>query len=83
MCIDTSISSGACQILVLTVWNMGMSLWVLVFLCETKVDHVNLVASFADAHKEVVRLDVTVNEGLVVNMFNPGDKLVCEEKDSL
>ena len=39
-----------------------MSLWVTELLGETKIDNIDLIASFADAHEEVVRLDVSMDK---------------------
>ena len=39
-----------------------MSLWVAIFLGETEVDDIDLVAALTNSHKEVVRLDVTMYE---------------------
>jgi len=60
-----------------------MGLRVAVFLGQTEINHIDLVATLADAHKEVVRLDVTVNERLGVNVFDSRDELIGEEEDRL
>ena len=83
MGVDGGITGSAGQILVLTVWDMEVSLWVSVLLGETEINNVDLVASLADAHKEIVRLDVTVDEGFGVDVFDAGDELVCQKKDGL
>lgn len=62
---------------------MEVSLRVTVLLGQTEINHVDLVAALADAHKEVVRLDVTVDEGLGMDVLNAGDELVGKEKDRL
>ncbi len=79
MSIDASITSRSRQILVLTVRNVEVRFWVTVFLGETKIDDIDLISTLPDAHQEIIRLDVTVNEGLCVNVFNPGDKLIREK----
>ena len=83
MRVDGSIPSGAGQVLVLSVRDVEMGLWVAVFLGQTKVNDVDLVASLADAHEEVVGLDVAVDEGLGVDVLDAGDELVGKEKDRL
>lgn len=60
-----------------------MGLRVTVLLGETEIDDVDLIAPLTDAHQEVVRLDVTVDEGLGVNVLDPGDELVSQEKHRL
>jgi hypothetical protein len=47
-----------------------MRLWVPVLFGQTKIDHIDLVASLTDAHEEVVWLDVSVDEVTRVNVFN-------------
>jgi len=60
-----------------------VSLRVTVLLCKTKVNDVDLVSTLADAHQEVVRLNVAVNERLGVNVLDAGDELIGQEKDGL
>lgn len=60
-----------------------MRLGVTVLLGKTKVDHVDLVTTLADAHQEVVGLDVAVNERLGVDVLDAGDELVRQQKDGL
>jgi len=83
MRVDTGVTSSTCQVLVLTVRNVEVSLWVTVFLCKTKVNNIDLVSTLADAHQEVVGLDVTVNERLGVDVLDAGDELIGEQEDSL
>jgi hypothetical protein len=81
--VDTGITSSASQVLVLTVRNVEVSLWVTVFLSETKVNDVDLVASLANAHEEVVWLDITVDERLGVDVFDARDELIGKQKNRL
>ena len=60
-----------------------MSLGVAVLLGQTEIDNIDLVATLADTHEEVVRLDITVDEGLGVDVFDAGDELVGQQKNSL
>lgn len=62
VCVDGSITSGTGQVLVLAVSNMEESLGIAELLGQTKINHVDLVATLANAHKEVIGLNVTVNE---------------------
>ena len=39
-----------------------MSLWVAEFFCETEIDDVDLVTALPKAHREIIRLDITVDE---------------------
>ena len=83
MSVDAGIAGRASQVLVLPVRNVEVGLGVTVLLGQTKVDDIDLVATLADAHEEVVRLDVTMDEGLGVNVLDAGDELVGKEEHSL
>jgi hypothetical protein len=83
VCVDARIAGSSGQVLVLAVRDVEVSLRVTVFLSQTEINHVDLVATLANAHQEVVGLDVTMNEGLGVDVLNAGDELVREEKDRL
>jgi len=81
--VDGGVTSGTSQVLVLSVRDVEVGLGVPVLLGETKVDHVDLVTPLADAHEEVVGLDVTVDEALGVNVLDAADELVGEQEDGL
>ena len=81
--VDAGIAGSASQVLVLTVWDVEMSFRVAVFFRKTKVNNVDLVSTLANSHQEVVRLDITVNEGLGMDVLDAGDELVRQEKYSL
>jgi len=81
--VDGGVAGGTSQVLVLSVRDVEVGLGVPVLLGETEVDHVDLVAPLADAHEEVVGLDVTVNEALGVDVLDAADELVGEQEDGL
>ena len=83
MGVDASITGSACQVLVLTVWDMEVGFGITVLLGQTKVDHVDLVSTLADTHQKVVGLNITVDERLGVDVLDTRDELVCQEKDRL
>lgn len=83
MGVDGGVARSTCQILVLSVGNVEMSFGVAIFLGKTKIDNVDLVASFADTHEEVVGLDISVDERLGVNVFDSRDELIGQEKNGL
>ena len=60
-----------------------MSLGVTVLLSQTKVNDVDLVAALANAHEEVVGLNITVNERLGVDVLDAGDELIGKQQDRL
>jgi hypothetical protein len=81
--VDGGVTSGTGQVLVLSVRDVEVGLGVPVLLGETEVNHVDLVAPLADAHEEVVGLDVTVDEALGVDVLDAADELVGEQEDGL
>lgn len=62
MCVNARIAWRTSQILVLSVGYMYVGAWVSEAFRQTKVDHVDLVASFADTHQKVIRFDITMDE---------------------
>ena len=68
--VDRGITGGTRQVLVLPVGDVEVRLRVSELLCQTKVDDVDLVATFADSHEEVVGLDVTVDEVAGVDVLH-------------
>ena len=83
MCVDRSITGSTGQVLVLSVWDVEVRLWVTVLLGQTEINDIDLVTTLSNAHQEVVWLDITVDEGLGVDVLNAGDELVGEQQDSL
>ena len=81
--VDGGITSSTSQVLVLTVWDVEVSLWVTVLLSKTEINDIDLVAALADTHQEVVWLDITVNERLGVDVLDAGDQLISKEEDGL
>lgn len=71
--IDAHVTSGSAERFALAVRYMLLGFGVAVLLCHTKVDDVDQIGvirvGFAD--KEVVRLDITVNEVLFMNCLYP------------
>ena len=60
--VDAGVTSGAGQVFVLTVRDVEMGLRVAIFLGQPEINHIHLVSALADAHQEIVGLDVAVNE---------------------
>lgn len=83
MRIYACIAGRPCQVLVLAVWDMEVGLRVTILLCQAKVNHIDLISTLADAHQEVVRLDVTVDERLGMDIFDARDELVGQQQHRL
>jgi hypothetical protein len=81
--VDAGIAGGTSQVLVLSVRDVEVRLRITVLLGQTKVDDIDLVAALADAHEEIVRLDVTVDERLGVYVLDAGDQLVGQQQHRL
>lgn len=78
MSVDGGITGSSGQILVLTVWNVEVRLWVTVFLCQAEIDDIDLVSTLPNPHEEVVRLDITVDKRLGVDVLDTGNELIGE-----
>lgn len=76
MCIDARVAGRPGQVLVLTVRDMEVRLRVTILLRQAKINHIDLISTLANAHQEVVRLNVTVNERLGMDVFDARDELV-------
>lgn len=83
MGVNRSITSGTSQVLVLTVWDVEMSLGVTVLLGQTKINDIDLVTTLSDTHEEVVWLDITVDKALGVDVFDAGDELIGKQENCL
>lgn len=64
------------KILVLAIRDVGPGAEIPELLRKTKVDHVQLVAVTTDTHKEIIRLDVTVDEAFAVDELHAAQHLV-------
>lgn len=83
MSVDRCVTSSSGKVLVLSVRNVEVSLGVSVLLGQAEIDNVDLVATLANAHKEVIGLDVSMDEGLGVDVLDTRDELIGQEKDGL
>ena len=73
MSVDGCITGSPRQVLVLTVWDMEVSLRVTVFLCQSEVDDIDLISTLANPHQEVVRLNITMDERFGVDVLDTGN----------
>lgn len=81
--VDGGVTGGTSQVLVLSVGNVEVRLGVAVLLSQTEIDDIDLVATLADTHQEVVGLDITVDKGFGVNVLDARDELVGKQENSL
>ena len=68
--VDRHVSGSAGEILVLPVGDMEVSFGVAEFLCEAKINYIDLVSARAKAHQEVVWFDIAMNEVARVDIFD-------------
>jgi len=73
MCVDGCVTRSARQVLVLTIGNVLVCSCITVFLGQTKVNDVDQVAFLSQAHQKVIRLHISVNEVLGVDVLNAAD----------
>lgn len=83
MCVDAGISRCARERLVLSVRDMLECFAVPVLLRQPIVDNVHHVAPPACPHKEVVGLDVAVDETLAVDVLHPRYLVFSEERGGI
>ena len=83
MGVDACIAGRPRQVFILTIWNVKVCLGVTVFLGQTKVDNVDLVSPLSNAHQEIIRLDIAVNEGLGMNILDARDELIGQQENGL
>ena len=77
-----SVTCCACQILAVFVWDV-LTLTILVGLGETKVDDVYVVAcGFRATDKEVIRLNIAVDDSLIMNFLDPSHHLTADLENS-
>ena len=68
--VDRRVTDSAGKILVLPVGDVEMSLGVTELLCEAKINDVDMAPTLADAHQEVIWLDIAMNEVARVDVLN-------------
>lgn len=73
MCVYGGVAGRAGQVLVLTVGDVLVCAGVAVFFGQAKVDYVHQVALLAEPHQKVVRLHISVDEVLGVDVLDAAD----------
>uniref|UniRef100_A0A182IYJ2 Uncharacterized protein n=1 Tax=Anopheles atroparvus TaxID=41427 RepID=A0A182IYJ2_ANOAO len=81
--VNRGVARRAGQVLVLAVADVDARAEVAILLRQPEVDQEQLVAVAPDAHEEVIRLDVAVDEVLHVQILQPADHLVDEHQHGL
>lgn len=59
---------------------MEMGLRVTIFLGQPKINDIDLISTFSDTHEEVVWLNVSMNEGFGVDVFDARNELIRQQK---
>ncbi len=73
MSVDRSISGSPSEVLVFSVRDVLVSSCIAILLGQTKVNYVDQISFLSQTHQEVVRLHVSVNEVLGMDVLNPAD----------
>lgn len=73
MRVDGCVARSTGQVLVLTIRDVQMGLGIAVLLGETEIDDIDLVSTLANAHQEVIGLDITMDEVTRVDVLDTGD----------
>ena len=69
MSVNRGVPGRTGKVLVLSVRDMKMGLRVPELLGQTKINNVDLITTFANTHKEIVGLNIAVNEVTRVDVF--------------
>jgi len=77
MGVNRCVAGSSGEVLVLSVRNMEVCFRIPELLCKTEIYNVDLIATFSDAHQEVVGFDVAVDEVAGVDVFDSGDLGEC------
>ncbi len=77
------VSGSSCQVLALSVGNVLPGPVVSVLLSKSKVDQEEFLAVTPTTRQEIVWLNVTMIEILVVDVFNSSNHLIRQHEDSL
>lgn len=73
MCVYGGVAGSAGQVLVFAVGDVLVRARVTIFLSQAEVDDVDQVSLLAQSHQEVVRLHVSVDEVLGVDVLDAAD----------
>lgn len=82
MVVDGRVTGCAGQVLSLAVGHVLTRLWVPEALRQAKINNVKQVRTTTAAHKEVIGLDITVNEVLSVHVLNAAHELLTDHHDA-
>ena len=83
VCVDAHVTSSTTETLALAVWDVLLGLGVTVLLRHTKVNNMNDVGTLGHwpPNEEVVWLDITVDEVLLMNRLNTGNLWSCDRSE--
>mmetsp|Transcript_22320 Transcript_22320/g.46874 ORF Transcript_22320/g.46874 Transcript_22320/m.46874 type:complete len:427 (-) Transcript_22320:824-2104(-) len=81
--VDRGVPRSPCQVLVLSVRNVLVCPGIPILFGQPKVDDVHLVRLLPQAHQEVVRLDIPVDEAPGVHVLDPSKQLVRQHEHRL
>ena len=69
MCVDTSVSGSASEILILSVWYVLMCSCISILFCQTKINNVHKVSFLPKTHEEVVWFNISMDKVFWMNVL--------------
>ena len=72
MGVDGGISGCSGQVLILSIRDVKVGLWIAILLRQAKINNIDLIASLSNTHQEVVWLDIPVDKRLGVDILDTG-----------
>mmetsp|Transcript_13817 Transcript_13817/g.28512 ORF Transcript_13817/g.28512 Transcript_13817/m.28512 type:complete len:280 (-) Transcript_13817:601-1440(-) len=76
--IDGSVSGGSRQVFVFAVGNVLVGAWIPVLFGQSEINNVNHTLALSQSNQEIVGLDISVNKGFRVDVFQSTEQLICK-----
>lgn len=80
---NAGVSGSTGQFLSIAVGDMSTGKWLAIGLGKAKVDDIDLTTPHSGPYKNILGLDISVDEGLGMDVFEVGCDLVCQQEDGL
>ena len=81
--VDRGITGSSGQVLVLTVGDVLMGARIAVLLGKAEIDNVNDRLALSQSNEEVVGLNISMDEGLCMDVFQPAEELIGQHEHRL
>ena len=77
-----SISGSTSQRLIITVSQVFLCGFIIIFLSQTHIDYVDNPALLMEAHQEIIWFDISMNEIFLMHQFKSVDELISQHQCS-